>query len=173
MNPRHSLLSIAAIAGAVVILDQITKEVVNSTMTRGEVVQLAGPLKLTLTYNDGVAFGLAGGNGILVILLAIVALVALGAFIATAPDRPATWLSGGLILGGAVGNLVDRVRLGHVTDFILVSGWPAFNLADSAITVGVVLLAWTVIRDDGSPRKRNRRRGHGSGAPVEDDEPAT
>lgn len=150
MKRHHSLLGIGAIAVVVIAFDQITKGVINSIMTRGEMIEVAGPLKLTLTYNDGVAFGLAGGGGILVIGLAMVALVALGAFIATAPDRLATWLSGGLILGGAVGNLIDRVRLGHVTDFILFSGWPAFNLADSAITVGVILLAWTVIRDDGS-----------------------
>ncbi len=159
MNRRHSLSGIAAVAAVVIALDQITKEVVNSTLTRGEVIEVVGPLKLTLTYNDGVAFGLAGGGGILVIALAMVALVALGAFIASAPDRLTTWLAGGLILGGAVGNLIDRVRLGHVTDFVLVSGWPAFNLADSAITVGVVLLAWTVIRDDGGAGKKAERDG--------------
>lgn len=167
MKRRHSLLSIAAVAVVVVVADQIAKQVINSTMARGEVVELAGPVKLTLTYNDGVAFGLAGGGGGLVIGLAMVALVALGAFIATAPDRLATWLAGGLILGGAVGNLVDRVRLGHVTDFILVSGWPAFNLADSAITVGVVLLAWTVIRDGGGTEDGDDRESDED--PVEGD----
>jgi signal peptidase II len=169
LKRRHSLLGIGAVAAVVVALDQISKEVVNSTMTRGEMIEVAGPLKLTLTYNDGVAFGLAGGGGILVIGLAMVALVALGAFIAAAPDRLTTWLSGGLILGGAIGNLIDRVRLGHVTDFILVSGWPAFNLADSAITVGVVLLAWTVISDGGSPgtgSDGDRTEVKGDGSPT-------
>jgi signal peptidase II len=84
----------------------------------------------------------------------MVALVALGAFIATAPDKPGTWLAGGLILGGALGNMIDRVRIGHVTDFILFPSWPAFNLADASITVGVVLLAWTVIRHDDSGDKK-------------------
>jgi len=154
LNRRHSLLSIAAVALVVLVADQVTKEIINSTLTRGEQIEVAGPLSLTLTYNDGIAFGLASGAGIWVIVLAMVALVALGAFIASAPDRLTTWLSGGLILGGAVGNLVDRVRLGHVTDFVLISGWPAFNVADSAITVGVILLAWTVIRDDGSSGSR-------------------
>jgi signal peptidase II len=148
LKRRRTLIAVAGIAAVVLLIDQVTKGIVNSNLVRGEVVDLAGPVDLTLTYNDGVAFGLAGGGGPLVLLLAVVALIALGAFIATAPDRPMTWLAGGLILGGAVGNLVDRVRLGHVTDFVLISGWPAFNVADSAITVGVVLLAWTVIRDD-------------------------
>jgi signal peptidase II len=148
LNRRHTLIGIASVAAVVLVVDQVTKGIINSTLTRGELVEIPGPVNLTLTYNDGIAFGLAGGGGPLVLLLAMVALVALGAFIATAPDRLMTWLAGGLILGGAVGNLVDRVRLGHVTDFVLVSGWPAFNVADSAITVGVILLAWTVIRDD-------------------------
>jgi signal peptidase II len=88
-------------------------------------------------------------------LLATIALVALGAFIASAPESNMTWISGGLILGGAAGNLIDRVRIGHVTDFILFPSWPAFNLADCAITVGVILLAIALITDgsDDEPEK--------------------
>jgi len=136
----------------IVVLDQASKALVEDRIAKGDLVQVLGPLDLTLTHNDGVAFGLAGGSGILVILLASVALVALGAFIASAPESNLTWISGGLILGGAIGNLIDRVRVGHVTDFILLPGWPAFNLADCAITVGVVLLAFSLItgaRNDG------------------------
>ena len=66
--------------------------------------------------------------------------------IASAPESNLTWISGGLILGGAAGNLIDRIRLSHVTDFILFPSWPAFNIADCAITVGVILLAWSLIR---------------------------
>lgn len=86
----------------------------------------------------------------MVIVLSMIALVALGAFVASAPDRRGVWLAAGLIFGGAVGNLIDRVRLGHVVDFIMLPSWPAFNLADCAITVGVVLLAWYLIMDDPS-----------------------
>lgn len=145
MKSRRHLLVTIAIAADVVIADQVTKSVVTAHLSPGEVVNVLGPLRFTLTYNDGVAFGLAGGNGILVILLAVVALMALGAFIATAPTRWPTVIAGGLILGGAAGNLIDRFRLGHVTDFILFPHFPAFNLADSAITVGVVVLAWWLI----------------------------
>ncbi|HTU14241.1 MAG TPA: signal peptidase II [Solirubrobacterales bacterium] len=135
------------IAVAVVAVDQITKAAVTEEIARGEKVDVIGPLQFTLTYNDGVAFGLAGGGGIFVILLSMVALVALGVFVGSAPERTGTWLAGGLILGGAVGNLIDRIRIGHVTDFVLLPNWPAFNLADCAITVGVVILAITLIFD--------------------------
>jgi signal peptidase II len=162
---RRALRAVALVAVGVIFVDQVTKAIVTESISRGEKVDVIGPLKFTLTFNDGIAFGLAGGGGILVIALSMVALVALGAFIASAPDRPGTWLAGGMILGGALGNLLDRVRLGHVTDFVLLPSWPAFNVADASITVGVVLLAWTVIRHDDSVSKQ-RGRNQGSQDPV-------
>jgi signal peptidase II len=147
LKDHRPLIWAGVVAIVVVVADQVAKAIVRADIVRGEVVEVLGPLKFTHTHNDGIAFGLAGGGGILVIGLSLVALVALGVFIASAPGRTGTWLAGGLILGGAVGNLIDRVRIGHVTDFILLPHWPAFNLADCAITVGVVLLAWTLIRD--------------------------
>lgn len=141
---RH-LIWAALLAAVVVGLDQISKAMIVDNIQHGELVHVLGPLDFTHSHNDGVAFGLAGGTGILVILLAAAALVALGAFIATAPESNLTWISGGLILGGAAGNLIDRIRIGHVTDFILFPNWPAFNVADCAITVGVVLLAISLI----------------------------
>jgi signal peptidase II len=158
---RRTIVSVAIVAAVVIAVDQITKAFVTASIDRGELVEVIGPLKFTLTYNDGVAFGLAGGGGIFVILLSMVALVALGAFIATAPDRLGTWLAGGLILGGALGNMIDRVRIGHVTDFILLPGWPAFNIADASITVGVVLLAWTVLRHDADDGKKGSDEDQG------------
>jgi signal peptidase II len=143
---RHLLWALLLATG-VVLADQAAKAAVTAEIARGERVDVIGPLQFTLAYNDGVAFGLAGGGGILVILLSVVALVALGVFVGSAPERTGTWLAGGLILGGAVGNLADRIRIGHVTDFVLLPHWPAFNLADCAITVGVVLLALTLIFD--------------------------
>ncbi len=147
MNGRRNLFRALFLAAAIVVADQISKSAITSGIDRGDVVDVLGPIQLTLTYNDGVAFGLAGGGGIFVILLSVLALVALGVFVGSAPERTGTWVAGGLILGGAVGNLVDRIRLGHVTDFVLLPNWPAFNLADCAITVGVVLLALTLIID--------------------------
>jgi len=163
---RCTIVSVAIVATVVIAIDQITKALVTASIERGERIDVIGPLQFTLTYNDGIAFGLAGGTGIFVILLSMVALIALGAFIATAPDKPGTWLAGGLILGGALGNMIDRVRIGHVTDFILLPNWPAFNIADAAITVGVVLLAWTVIRHDDSGEKEEGPGGDEAKEPV-------
>jgi signal peptidase II len=149
LSRRRSLVGAALVAVAVIAADQVSKHLVSSSLDRGEKVDVVGPLQLTLTYNDGIAFGLAGGGGALVLVLSILALIALGAFVATAPRRNSTWVAGGLILGGALGNLLDRLRAGEVTDFLLLPSWPAFNIADCAITVGVAVLAWTVIRHDG------------------------
>jgi signal peptidase II len=148
----RQLLWALVVAAAVVIADQVAKAAVIDRIVRGSTVDVLGPLEFTHTHNDGVAFGLAGGGGVFVIVLSLVALIALGVFVASVPGRSTTWLAGGLILGGAVGNLIDRIRLGYVTDFISLPHWPAFNLADCAITVGVVLLAWTLIRDGGEEK---------------------
>lgn len=161
MNNRRHLIQAGLLAATVVVLDQISKAFVVDRIATGDLVRVLGPLELTHSHNDGVAFGLAGGGGVLIIILASVALISLGAFIAAAPEGNLTWISGGLILGGAAGNLIDRVRLGHVTDFILLPGWPAFNLADCAITVGVVLLAYSLIRG-GVEEKESRRPVDGS-----------
>lgn len=146
MKLRPDLLRLLAIAVAVFVADQVSKAFVEGWVNPGERVEFLGPLDLTLAYNDGIAFGLAGGGGIWVLLLSAVALVALGAFVAAAPSGWLASLSGGLILGGALGNLVERIRLGEVTDFLLLPGWPAFNLSDLAITIGVILLAVIMIR---------------------------
>lgn len=149
MTRQRKLLWALVVAAAAVVADQLAKVEVTDRVERGTSVDVIGPLEFMLSRNDGVAFGLAGGGGVFVIILSLIALVALGVFVASVPGRKATWLAGGLILGGAVGNLIDRIRLGYVTDFILLPHWPAFNLADCAITFGVVILAWTLIRDGG------------------------
>lgn len=153
MKSYRHLIWAAILAAVVVVLDQISKALVVEEIQPGDLVHVIGPLDFTHSHNDGVAFGLAGGGGIFVILLAAAALVALGAFIASAPKSNLTWIAGGLILGGAAGNLIDRIRIGHVTDFILLPSWPAFNLADCAITVGVILLIISLIRDGGREEK--------------------
>ena len=146
MSSRGTLNRLAAVALVVLGLDQVTKIVVEAELTRGEPRVVTGPLELTLTYNDGIAFGLASGAGPLVVVLALVALVALGWFVASAPPGWPTAIAGGLILGGALGNLLDRVTRGEVVDFVSLPAWPAFNLADVAITFGVLALAVIVIR---------------------------
>ncbi len=146
MTQRGTLIRLGGIAVVVLALDQGAKIAVERELTRGESVSVLGPLDFTLSYNDGIAFGIASGAGPLVILFALVALVALGWFVASAPPGWPTAVAAGLILGGALGNLVDRLTRGDVVDFVSLPAWPAFNLADVSITVGVVALAVIVIR---------------------------
>ena len=102
--------------------------------------------------NEGVAFGALGGGGAVVALVIAVAVGALLVFFVRHADRPLVWLPTGMLVGGAAGNVVDRVRDGAVTDFVKLPHWPAFNLADAAITLGVLLLLVVLERDGGAPR---------------------
>lgn len=147
MSTQGLLIRLALVGATVLALDQAAKYAVESEIARGDRVQVLGPLDFTLAYNDGIAFGLASGAGPLVIVLALLALLALGFFVASAPRGWPTAFAGGLILGGALGNLVDRVTRGEVVDFVVLPFWPAFNVADLAITFGVIALAVIVIRD--------------------------
>ena len=110
-------------------------------MVPGEHVDVLGPLGFTLAHNEGVAFGLASGGGAALVALTVVALIFVGVLFARNPTRPWMWVAFGLLAGGAIGNLADRVRAGAVTDYVDVFSWPPFNLADVAITLGVVVLA--------------------------------
>ena len=93
------------------------------------------------TRNHGVAFGFLPGHHVAVTILVSLALVALLVYFARNATRPWLWLPAGMIAGGALGNILDRVRHGSVTDFVkLPLGWPPFNLADASITIGVLLL---------------------------------
>jgi signal peptidase II len=120
--------------------DQAAKAVVEASLTTGEKVEVLGPVGLTLSHNRGIAFGLAGGAGAPLILIALAALGAIGYLFAREPTRPGMWVAAGLLAGGAIGNLLDRIASDAVTDYIDVGAWPAFNLADVAITCGVLLL---------------------------------
>jgi len=148
LRTRIDLIRLGGTAVIVLAFDQITKVIVAGSLSPGEDVELVGPLSLKLAYNDGIAFGLAGGAGSLVIVFSLVALVLLALFIRTAPSGWLTDVAGGLILGGAAGNLLDRILEGRVTDFIALPWWPTFNIADIGITVGVVLLILSVLRGD-------------------------
>lgn len=136
-----------ALCAVVVVADQVAKAMVEANLVLGEDVDLVGPLTLTLVHNRGVAFGLAGGTGAPLILVTLVALGVVGYLFARNPVRPGMWVATGLLAGGAVGNLADRVRAGHVTDYIDLASWPAFNLADIAVTLGVVLLVLLYLRE--------------------------
>src|SRR5262249_30886409 len=108
---------------------------------------LGSAVGLTLSHNQGVAFGLARGSGAALVVFALLALGFVGFLLARDPTRPGMWVAVGLVSGGAIGNLADRVRAGPVTDYIAIGSWPPFNLADAAITTGVVLLAFLYLRE--------------------------
>jgi signal peptidase II len=143
------------VAGAVVAADQITKAIVRSSVGRGEAIDLALGFQLVNSRNTGVAFGFFSGGGVLVAIVAGVALAALIAFFATHANRRLVWLPTGLLIGGAAGNLIDRATEGSVTDFVDPPWWPAFNLADAAITIGVLALLYVI---EGPPSRGAARR---------------
>jgi signal peptidase II len=130
--------------GVVVALDQATKQAAAERIARGEDVNVFLGLDLTNTRNTGVAFGALEGGGWLLGLLIGAALALLLAYFAANARRPWVWLPVGLLLGGALGNLADRAREGAVIDFIDPVAWPAFNLADAAIVVGVLGLLYVI-----------------------------
>lgn len=136
-----------ALCALVVVLDQAAKAAVEANLVPGEQIDVLGPLGLTLAHNRGIAFGLASGGGVLLVLISLVALVFVAALFAREPRRPGMWAAVGLLAGGALGNLADRLRAGEVTDYVDVLGWPPFNLADVAITLGVAALALIYVRE--------------------------
>jgi signal peptidase II len=132
-----ALARAAAVVGVAVGLDQATKAIAVASLERGEDVNVFFGLDMTYVRNEGVAFGaLSGGGAVLVVVIAL-ALGGLVTYFALNSTTPLLWLPVGLILGGALGNLADRARDGAVIDFIDPIAWPAFNLADAAIVVGV------------------------------------
>lgn len=140
-----------ALAGALCALvlaaDQVVKAVIESNLVPGEYVEVLGPLELTLSHNRGVAFGLAGGAGVGLIAVTLAALGLIVYLFARGPGRRGMWVATGLVAGGALGNLVDRIAAGEVTDYIAVGSWPPFNVADIAITCGVLLLVLIYLRE--------------------------
>jgi signal peptidase II len=146
MTARGTALRTALVAGAVIAADQATKALVRAEISRFEEVDLVLGARLINTRNTGVAFSMFSGGGPIVVIVAVIALTALLAFFVTHMRRRLIWLPTGLLLGGAAGNLIDRVRLGAVTDFVKLPHWPAFNVADVCITAGVILLIYVLER---------------------------
>jgi signal peptidase II len=143
----------AAVALATVAADQAVKALVRTTIERGEEVELLLGIQLVNVRNLGIAFGLFAGGGAVLVIFAVAALAALLVFFARHRDRPLVWLPTGLLIGGALGNLLDRTLEGAVTDFVDLPLWPAFNLADVAITLGVISLLYVL---EGPPRHGRR-----------------
>ena len=148
MSPTARAWCLAgALCAAVLAVDQAAKAAIEAQLVPGEQVEVLGPLGLTLSHNHGVAFGLAGGAGAPLIAVTLVALGVVVYLFARNPARRGMWVATGLLAGGAIGNLADRVRAGSVTDFVDLGSWPPFNLADVAITAGVLLLVLLYLRD--------------------------
>src|SRR3954468_13063970 len=146
MSAARTALLTALVAVGVVLADQITKAIVRAHLSRFAEHELFLSIKLINTRNTGVAFSMFSGGGPVVVLIALIALGALLAFFLTHLHRPLVWLPTGLLVGGAAGNLIDRIRLGAVTDFIKLPHWPAFNVADICVTFGVLSLIWVLER---------------------------
>ena len=130
-----------ALAGILVAVDQGTKAAIESELVPGQRVEVVPGLHFTNVHNEGIAFGLADGGGSLLVALTVAALALILVLFARNAERPGIWVAMGLLAGGAFGNLADRVRIDSVTDFIELPVWPAFNIADIAIMLGVAGLA--------------------------------
>jgi signal peptidase II len=142
---------VGVLVAVVLVLDQVTKHAVIANIPVGTTQKFLPAVNLVHIHNSGVAFGFFSGGGAIVLILTLTALTALVIYFLLRPTRPWLWLPTGLLVGGAVGNLIDRIVHGYVTDFVKLPAWPAFNVSDMAITVGVLSLLYVL---EGAPSKR-------------------
>ena len=148
-------LGLAAVALTAVAADQLTKHIVTNRLSLDEGVRVVGPFWIHHVRNSGIAFGLFASATPVVIVLTAAAVAWMLVFFARSGARhPVLPVALGLVIGGSVSNLLDRVRLGYVTDFLDFRYWPAFNLADSFIVIGVAILLGTLVAADRRPRRR-------------------
>lgn len=149
-SPLVSWGRVAGVLAVVVVADQILKQVVTSAIERGQQKPVIAGIEIVNVRNTGVAFGQLQDGGVVVGVVIALAVAALLAYFARHSQRRLMWLPTGMLLGGALGNVLDRVREGAVVDFVKLPYWPAFNLADSAITLGVIALLLLVEKGDGA-----------------------
>jgi signal peptidase II len=153
-TPFH-WLALLTVAVAAVIADQVTKQIVVSQLELGQSAHIVGPLEIRHVTNPGIAFGLFSSWATAVTILTAVAVAWMLFYFARAGARhPVLPVALGLLVGGSLSNLVDRLRLGHVTDFLDLRFWPAFNLADAFIVVGVAILLVALVSAERQPRLR-------------------
>lgn len=144
---RFHWLSFVAVLAVTTAADQAGKRIAAAQLVLGESVDWLGPLAFTRVRNSGIAFGFFAGFTPLIGLITALVLVGLVAYFARAgATHPLAPLALGLIAGGSVSNLVDRLRLGYVTDYLSIPYWPSFNLADCFIIAGVAVVARTLAR---------------------------
>jgi signal peptidase II len=132
----------------VLLLDQVTKKLVRDGIAVGDEDSVLPGVSLVHTQNRGVAFSALEGRGVLVSIVIGLAVLALLVYVARHVGKPGIWVPAGMLTGGALGNIVDRARDGAVTDFVKLPAWPAFNVADMAITFGVLALLYVMEHDD-------------------------
>jgi signal peptidase II len=149
--------ALSTVALAAIVGDQLTKQVVRTHLEIDESLKVIGPLSIHRVQNSGIAFGLFSSATAIVTVLTGIAVGWMLVFFARSGARhPVLPAALGLLIGGSISNLIDRVRLGHVTDFIDFGWWPAFNLADSFIVIGVAVLLFALTSADRRPRDRRR-----------------
>ena len=154
MTRGRAFLRAGLVLIAVIGLDQLTKHTIATGIAVGERKKFLPLIDLVHVRNNGVAFGLFSSGGALVLVITLLALGVLVAYFLRRPTRPWLWLPTGLLVGGALGNLIDRLGQGSVIDFIKFPLWPAFNVADMAITFGVLALLWVLEGNRGERRKQ-------------------
>jgi signal peptidase II len=139
--PARPYLLAALVIAIVVLADQLSKHAIEHSIVPGEERGVLPGVQFVNTRNHGIAFGFLTGSDVIVTVLIGIALLALLAYFVLHSREKLIWLPTGMLIGGALGNVLDRIRDGSVTDFIkLPLGWPPFNLADSSITLGVIAL---------------------------------
>jgi signal peptidase II len=147
-------LGLAVIALAAATADQVTKSIVSNRLALDDSVHVVGPFSIHHVQNSGIAFGLfASATPVVIVLTAVAVAWMLWFFARSGARHPILPVALGLVVGGSASNLVDRVRSGHVTDFLDFRYWPAFNLADTFIVVGVAILLLALAGVD-RPRKQ-------------------
>jgi signal peptidase II len=155
-------LGLLAVGLTAVAADQLTKHIVTGHLALDDGIHVIGPFWIHHVQNSGIAFGLfSSATAVVIVLTGIAVAWMLLFFFRSGGRHPVLPVALGLVIGGSVSNLLDRVRLGYVTDFIDLRYWPAFNLADSFIVVGVAILLGTLLSAERMPRSRGRR-----GAPA-------
>lgn len=140
-SPRSTIALAGLTAIAVLAVDQAVKVAVRGSLQPGEEREVLGSVvQLTYVRNTGIAFGQLSDSGVLVALLVAGAVGVLLWYFLTHLETPWIWLPAGMVVGGALGNVIDRVGQGAVTDYVKLPGWPSFNVADVCITGGVILM---------------------------------
>jgi signal peptidase II len=155
ISRKGAILRAAVVLVAVIGLDQLSKHTLAAGIAPGEQKKFLPAINLVHVRNTGVAFGLFSGGGVPVLAITLLAMGLLLGYFLLRPQRPWLWLPTGMLIGGAVGNLIDRLANGSVIDFIKLPAWPAFNVADMSITFGVLALLWVL--EGKRPDARGRR----------------